>query len=287
MINNPFKPLADMYDESVCEVDATGVSTLFKEATEKVFEYLNENNYTPYDIEYLDGYYIFGTGTNSVIHFHLKETPGWKYGIWWNTPKDDKTHITGDIFTQYEENIDKFKPSRSEIAQTLSYWPEYLFEDVLLLKKLDYIKNEPELAFCKDYYGWDAYEYHTREDAKREFNKWKREQIEAEAEDLKEQVEEITFMKTKVFPLFENEMCIIDRGSNWWPRFEVLCNLDSSDYIKTKYDITKPGYYGIEDFAEKLRMPEFRHFHDTVYLCDNDTYLKLKDTCSIDLSEKN
>ena len=134
MSNNLFESIVELYTESVKKADVVGLSEVYKQATEIVFEGLKERfpfglNIT--DVEYLDGYFIFGHGTNSVVHFHIEETPGWKYGIWWspiskNTKEGeeddenaeyytDRVHCS--IFAQYEEEIDKFKPSASMVCE--------------------------------------------------------------------------------------------------------------------------------------------------------------------------
>lgn len=76
---HPLEALKDFYEDSVKKADASGSSEVYKANTEALFK---ELHYSIEDIEYLDGYFLFGFGTNSVIHFHIKECPGWKFGIW-------------------------------------------------------------------------------------------------------------------------------------------------------------------------------------------------------------
>ena len=92
---NPFEALANMYDEMRERADAAGFSELFKEATDHIFTTLSSYDimaeaygndekkytFTPVDVNYGDGYFIFSHGTNSVITFHIKELPGWLFGI--------------------------------------------------------------------------------------------------------------------------------------------------------------------------------------------------------------
>lgn len=56
------------------------------------------------------GYFIFDMGEHSVCHFTLKETPGWKYGIWLSL-KDYS------IFGEHVELIDKFKPTATYLSR--------------------------------------------------------------------------------------------------------------------------------------------------------------------------
>lgn len=139
--NNPMQALFEMYDAQVAEHDKAGYAQKFKDCTDLFFKDVGEHwhfeeapiHFT--DVEYLDGYFLFGMGTNSVIHFHVAECPGWKFAIWWETPedKDDDDIITGQFFTQYEETIDKFKPSRSDMC-------------IKIVMRLDV--DEP---YCEDY----------------------------------------------------------------------------------------------------------------------------------------
>ena len=73
---------------------------------------------TASDIEYRDGYFVVRFGKNSVVHFHFDELPEWKFGIWWKFPKDTNNvdTIKGTLFAQLESEIDKFKPSASDIC---------------------------------------------------------------------------------------------------------------------------------------------------------------------------
>lgn len=90
-------------------------SEKFLKLTNQLFEHLKSQNYTIATEDYGSGYFIFDYGPNTVIHFRLKETPGWLYGIWWSfkVNKEGIISIVGEFFAQYEEEIDKFKPSAS------------------------------------------------------------------------------------------------------------------------------------------------------------------------------
>jgi hypothetical protein len=66
------------------------------------------------DVRFGSGYFIFTYASASICHFHLKELPHWKCGIWLS--QDQKKPLTYDIFAQIEICIDKFKPYASEIC---------------------------------------------------------------------------------------------------------------------------------------------------------------------------
>ena len=124
--DNPLLVVSDMYNAQVEEHDKAGYAQRLKEATEvffkdvnTMFNFFDENPVHFTDVEYLDGYFVFGFGTNTVVHFHIDECPGWLFAIWWDIPDDSEelaNTIKGKFFTQYEETVDKFKPSRSEIC---------------------------------------------------------------------------------------------------------------------------------------------------------------------------
>lgn len=115
-----------------------------KEIADIIFNYIKDNKFTPYDIEYLDGYFIFNMGENSVVHFKIKGLYGWKFGIWLN---DEDLQF----FAQHKDNIDKFKPLRSYFCE------EYLINNIKndwhlynIKYMLKMIKYHPMISFCYD-----------------------------------------------------------------------------------------------------------------------------------------
>lgn len=174
--------LVNMYEDSVHENDKKGYSEVFYNITQKLLyetlpaefsEFYHRRTrknltFTVQDIEYLDGYFIFGMGTNSVIHFTLKEAPGWRFGIWYSVDKNNR--VSFECFGQYEMNIDKFKPSRSYFCKEIHLSEDPLNFETLYLYNLvemfGFIIYEPALAYCRDAYGWNYNtEYHSRKEA--------------------------------------------------------------------------------------------------------------------------
>lgn len=175
-LKDAFESLTQVYQEGVAKADEAGYAELFKAATEQLVKIAADAHYTITDLEYLDGYYIFGMGTNSVVHFHIKECPEWKFGVWWERPdKDGKpTYVTGSCFAQFEPLIDKFKPSASTMTAQLYISKDYV-SSWDFMRLLNFIHNEPALAFCRDYLSWDYNaEYHSRESAEEELQEWRR-----------------------------------------------------------------------------------------------------------------
>lgn len=165
MEDNPFKKIADLYLEQVKECDEKGYADIFPRCFETLKKYLSVNEFTIIDEIYENGYFIMGSGTNSVVRFHIRELPGWLFGVWF-TPKDEK-HIKGDFFWQFEKKIDKFKPSASIYNFTISFWK---FNDRWELNELysarwalRFLKEEPCLAYCRAVHCWNYNEeYHSR-----------------------------------------------------------------------------------------------------------------------------
>lgn len=254
MRNNPIQFLVKSYNDQVKKTDAEGYAKAFKKCTEVFFQSVNEDQSGPSDlrfhftdIQYLDGYFIFGFGTNSVVHFHITECPGWLFGIWWNAPdKEDKSkNISGTLFAQYEETLNKFKPSRSEFREsiTVSKGEDGKYSECftwLARNMFEFIHNEPHLAFCKDYCYWDYNrEYHTREEAVAKFNEY------CESRDNEKKYTEICnnrvldFVRENILPCF-NEATIEDLGDNTSPRFEIRAPLK-----KNKHLVDKRGVYSL------------------------------------------
>lgn len=244
MADNPFDVIENIYNQAVEEADLNGNADLFKRVTDFFFEDLNSDiNNVPFtftDIEYLNGYYIFGMGTNSVIHFHVKECPGWKFGIWWDEPKDDN-FIPGRFFAQFEENIDKFKPSASIFYEefTIDDSQDRYHHSIFKVKEdLEFIKNEPYLAFCRDYCYCDYNKtYVSREEAKKIYDDW-REKTDKGIELTKKWDEKILkWVEDNIVPLFKGAR-IIDRGAGWYPRYDVFAPFEENKDV-----VEKPGCY--------------------------------------------
>lgn len=96
------------------------------------------------DIEFGDTYFLFGGKKDSICHFHIKEIPKFKFAFW-NTNRFDtiQYELENDLqlwsdyykisskselvfFTQFERDIDKFKPSYSGFVQGIyrNAWKE-------------------------------------------------------------------------------------------------------------------------------------------------------------------
>lgn len=180
-MNNPLEPLIEAYEKMVEDQNEKGTAEKFKEASGIFFDCLRREDvyarrkepvkFTPIDIEYGDGYFIFGTGTNSVVHFHLEETPGWKYGLWLsemdqNDPKAQKP-VKIRFFAQFEAEIDKFKPSASMVSEEciVRMGVCKTVECTHIKTAIHFIQQHPALAWYRDIHGVDYNDEYVPESA--------------------------------------------------------------------------------------------------------------------------
>lgn len=95
-------------------------------------------HFTPYRIQYGDGYFLSTFGPCSVAHFRIKEIPDWRFGIWVRSPK----HI--ELFGEHVTLVDKFKPSRTHISE----WTANAFCQELL-----FVQQHPKIAYTRAAWG--------------------------------------------------------------------------------------------------------------------------------------
>lgn len=128
-----------------------------KGKTERIFRHLEDNGFHPKDVVYKNGYFIFDHGKDMVVHFHIKECKGWLFGIWWDLEKENQL----EFFTQYEKDIDKFKPTASIFEQEVVFDKDFQVElKYYLLPMLKFIKKHPYQAWYIDghftYRPWEC-----------------------------------------------------------------------------------------------------------------------------------
>ena len=275
MAKNPFDDIVKMYNEQVEENDKAGYAKKFKNCAELFFQKVNEEfalKESPVhfeDIQFLDGYFIFGYGTNSVVHFHIKECPGWLFGIWWTIPdgsNPEQRYISGELFTQYEETLDKFKPSRSCLCTTITAIPDeddQICSCYTAAKMIAFIRNEPYLAFCRDYCRWNYNEeYHTREEARAKYDEyrvWQDNKVKYTKE-CDERV--IAFVKERILPLFTDAE-IHDNGENCSPRYDVIAPLK-----KNKDLVDECGCYEWFEDDDKEGKKTMEEFNALIKECE-------------------
>ena len=161
----------------------------------EIFDYIKKIGFTPINIQCGNGYFIFDMGENSVVNFWIKELKGWKFGIWFYSPKPDedgeKRPDYCQFFAQRELFIDKFKPAASNYCEEIKAYEENnkffdKFSTLYVIKNLLYeMKYHPFISFYKgvaynDYIdrkslvwfyikeNWDVKFYKTEN----KFNRW-------------------------------------------------------------------------------------------------------------------
>ena len=308
----PLHGLIEVYEKMLKEEDDKGFAEVYKKATEQVFCRINQ--YVKDDIEFHfedisfgDGYFIFAHGTNSVIHFHVKETPGWLYGLWWYPIKADEyteenklyraDKLSMSLFVQYEDEIDKFKPSASTFVVEGEFYfdKKYYTGDIERFARImKFIHNEPYLAFYREMTYTDFNEeYVSREEAKEYYNKhmsWKERC--AEVDRINDQ-QMIDMVKYIIGPMLEKDEAFIgDHGDCCSPRYEIYIRNDSDaedveDGCYGLLDPEDPDYAADKDLWEKTvkecedRAHEAEHywfccFHDNFVYVHKERFNELK-----------
>lgn len=227
-----------------------------KELMESALKQIRELGFTLYDVQMGNCYFIFTDEDDSICHFKIKEIPGFLFAFWNTCRFDpiekqieqagigetwaDSLHINPQselvFFTQYEKEIDKFKPSRSGFVCGLyrhawfesdkddkdkevkkEEWWMYQLEDILTFMKKHHFKAY--LYACRESrYIWDSVSgfeafyrfvkdawYRTRTKIKNWFK-------------LKYQ---IFVSKNLVKKLKTMNVILFDRGEGWSPRLQI------------------------------------------------------------------
>lgn len=231
---------------------------------------------------------------DTICHFHIKELPGYLFGIWnicrYDTIQyevennlslwSDNLHISSKseliFFTQYEKEIDKFKPSRSgmvtglrritykEDNKLITEWDIDELEVVLkYMKKHKYkayanIYNENKFVY-KELSGITCFKIYYRD-------KWNR-FITNIKDTLKLKIQ-IYKSKKLIKKLKDVYYYILDYGENCYPRIHIIVrrkpNIDIDTFIdnintlqKFDYDNTDISVFWMDkDISERLNKKE-------------------------------
>lgn len=231
---------------------------------------------------------------DTICHFHIKELPGYLFGIWnicrYDTIQyevennlslwSDNLHINSKseliFFTQYEKEVDKFKPSRSgmvtglrrityeEDDKLITEWDIDELEAVLnYMKKHKYkayvnIYNENKFVY-KEYSSFKCFRSYYR-------HKWNRFTTNIK-NNLKLKIQ-IYKSKKLVRRLKDVYYYILDYGENCYPRIHIIVrrkpNIDIDTFIdnintlqKFDYDNTDISVFWMDkDISERLNKKE-------------------------------
>lgn len=231
---------------------------------------------------------------DTICHFHIKELPGYLFGIWnicrYDTIQSeiennlslwsDNLHISSKseliFFTQYEKEIDKFKPSRSGMVTGLRRITYK--EDNKLITEWDIDELEVVLKYMKKHkYKAYANIYNENKFIYRELNevncfklyykhKWNR-FITNIRDNLKLKIQ-IYKSKKLIKKLKDVYYYILDYGENCYPRIHIIVrrkpNIDIDTFIdninilqKFDYDNTDISVFWMDmDISERLNKKE-------------------------------
>ena len=231
---------------------------------------------------------------DTICHFHIKELPGYLFGIWnicrYDTIQyeiennlslwSDNLHISSKseliFFTQYEKEIDKFKPSRSgmvtglrritykEDNKLITEWDIDELEVVLkYMKKHKYksyvnIYNENKFVY-RELSGITCFKIYYRD-------KWNR--FITNIKDTLKLKKQIYKSKKLINKLKDVYYYILDYGENCYPRIHIIVrrkpNIDIDTFIdnintlqKFDYDNTDISVFWMDkDISERLNKKE-------------------------------
>ena len=247
------------------------------------------------DEQYGNCYFIIESKEpDTICHFHIKELPGYLFGIWnicrYDTIKyelennltlwSDNLHINSKseliFFTQYEKEIDKFKPSRSgmvtglrritytEDNKSVTEWDIDELEVVLkYMKKHKYkayvnIYNENKFVY-KEYSSFKCFRSYYK-------HKWNRFTTNIK-NNLKLKIQ-IYKSKKLVRRLKDVYYYILDYRENCYPRIHIIVrrkpDIDIDTFIdninmlqKFDYDNTDISVFWMDmDISEKMNKKE-------------------------------
>lgn len=297
--------LVAFYEKGIKEADAEGFADTFKQATELLFKKINaelEMDLHFEDVIYLDGYFVFAKGTNSVVHFHVKEAPGWLGGIWWEPIPTEETKnktkkvfetekLSCNLFFQFEAEIDKFKPSASTYAENFWFYldPDSFSSDYSFNKACDdlkFIVTEPELAFYREMHYVDYnHTYVSKATAKRYVEQYKkRKEKEAQITAINDQAM-FGAIKTIIGELVaKNDAFIYDSGEGWSPRYEIVLR-NTNAFL---YSIETDAWYSLELLGKKALKLYDKTYKECAKRTGYKTYFdnKFSSSCFVAESKK-
>lgn len=190
--------------------------------TKQIIKHLEANGFHPVDVQYGDSYFIIERGKDMVVHFHVKELKGWKFGIWWDVDGEK----TFNFFTQYERDIDKFKPSASALVQEDVALEDWKLKD--LVEMCRFIKKHPYRAWALDQsYTHEIWEWGTLNGCFKEYwQGWWNDSVSWPRVHKKMTKRYLKLVK-EIADTFLINPEIIDENTNGWeayPRFHILCD---------------------------------------------------------------
>ena len=233
-------------------------STVFRKYTQTLLTELEKRKFHSFDVKYGNGYFVFEYGEDSVVHFRLKECKGWLFGIWWRTSTDERYEVEFDFFAQYEDLIDKFKPSRSYfVAEDVKLEDRKDLKDNIysggVYSIAEFIKKHPSVSFHFDTIGyktevWNEGGYPNQVKAWLDFTKFR---LGAKLE--KRLLPKYLAKEKHLLELVGKEVCVNPKIHNWGEYSSPRLELMADNFIEAGVD--KKGSYDIEldELSPRLR----------------------------------
>lgn len=148
------------------------MKTTKKEIRDTIFMSLTDDGLTPVNVSTGNGYFIFDLGEDAVTIFKIHGIKRWTFGMWitdTKTESGDPAYMI-ELFGQHDDLIDKFKPNRSPVLETMKVFTSFMSDwdsdkrkdDLFFITRsfknhVWLIKRNPSFALAKYYYEvWDG-----------------------------------------------------------------------------------------------------------------------------------
>lgn len=220
MLDKELEKLADVYIDYINspKINISDCSNLLINFLERNYTILERDDlYHAIDL-HLDLY----ERPKDKLYFNILQIPKWLFGVVWQEDKDD---FVGDLFAQFEEEIDKFKYSHSIFRAKVRIDKK---NKNLTIKDnfIKFIEENPEMAFCREHFFWDYnIEYYSKKECKKEYKKYltykKKSNIYTEKilDFFKEIIFDLNFKYTHDISKFSFKFA--DFGEQVYPRYGV------------------------------------------------------------------
>lgn len=156
-----------------------------KELIQSALKSIEDIGYHVQDVNTGNTYFVYQGEDDSICHFHIKEIPGFLFAFWvtgrfnkleerveWCNSLDIDTKSELIFFTQYERDLDKFKPSRSGFVMgiyrqaweeendkgeivDIEDWSNFYEIDAILKYMKKHRIRSVEYAGCQTRYIWE------------------------------------------------------------------------------------------------------------------------------------
>lgn len=204
--------------------------------------------FTPIDIHLAQEQNVKQHYSMFSYDFHIKELPGWLFGVWIYKPtaktgcydgKGNVKYVKGTWFCAYEKFVGKFKPSRTHFSG--DFYVEQFGNKIYradsypnsdIVDAMKFIKKNKYVAYYFDSSFLGVYQHVSKLKAKRQYNK----------DHFNNWVEETRtkILDKKVLKIYA-KYCFYDLKNAYFydyedhrsPRYQMMCPLKGNDLIWT------------------------------------------------------